>query len=96
MSWLKDIRKTSSKGQLASLQSAALGMVVLIIIVAIGAQILGNIRGTQSNVSLEYNITDSGLNAFDTFADYFDVIVIILVAVVVIGLLVRSFGRVGS
>src|SRR3990167_10035166 len=36
--------------------------------------------------SAEYNISNTGLNAFDTFADYFDVIVIILVAVMVIGL----------
>ena len=81
-----------TKGQLGNLQVAAVGLVVIAIVIGFGAQILGNIRTTQTAGTAEYNATTSGIGALDTFSDNLGTIALIIVAVVVIGLLLRSFG----
>ena len=77
---------------LSSLQAAGLAMVVLVIVIAIGAQIVGEVRGTQTVNTTEYNVSDEGLGAMSEFADWFTIIVIVLIAVVIISLLVRGLG----
>lgn len=83
------------KGQafgLNTLLGAAVLIAVLIIVISISAQILGEIRDSQDVNSTERNITGAGLDAFDDFADWFAIIVIVVIAVVIIGLLLASFG----
>lgn len=84
------------KGQTVSgLQGSALAVVVLIIIVAVGATVLAEVQGTQTVNDSDYNVTDQGLEALLTYSDWFEILVIVLIATVVIGLLVRSFARAG-
>ena len=90
--------KTTKKGltQLAGLQYAAIAIVVLVIVVSIGAQILGQIQSTQSNTSTEYNVTGKGISAMSTFGDWFAIIVIVVIAVVIISLLLGAFAFRGA
>ena len=90
---VKSTGRAVMKGNLAALQTSALAVVVLVIIVAVGAQILGQIRTTQTVNTTEYNVTNKGLDAMKTYGDWFTIIVIIIVAVVIIVLLTRGFGR---
>ena len=83
------------KGQsLASLQAAALAMVVLVIVITVGAQILGEIKASQTDNTTEYNTTEAGQEAMKEFSDWFTIIVLVLIAVVIISLLVRGLGGV--
>ena len=77
---------------LSNLQGAALAMVVLVIVIAVGAQILGTIRDTQTANTVERNTTEAGLDAMAEFGDWFTIIVLVLIAVVIIALLVRGLG----
>ena len=77
---------------LNALQSAGLSMVVLVFIIAVGAQILGTIRDTQTENSTEFNTTTAGLEAMDEFSNWFTIIVLVLIAVVIIALLIRGLG----
>ncbi len=80
---------------LNDLRVAALAIVVLVIIVSIGATVLGEVRDTQTAGEYDYNITDLGLQALDTFGDWFDIIVIVIIAAVVIGLILLAFSGAG-
>lgn len=85
------------KGQTVSgLQGSALAIVVLVITVAIGATVLSEVRDTQTAAATDYNVTSAGLDALGTYGDWFEIIVIVIIAVVIIGLLVRSFARAGA
>jgi len=77
---------------LNALQGAGLSMVVLVIIIAVGAQILGTIQDTQTENSTEFNTTKAGLEAMDEFSNWFTIIVLVLIAVVIIALLIRGLG----
>lgn len=84
--------KTRMKGlTLNSLTGSALALVVLVIVVAIGAQILGEIQDTQTVNSTEYNVTGDGMSALADYADWFSTIVTIIIAVVIIGLIIGAF-----
>lgn len=71
---------------LNQLLPAALLIIVAVIGVSVGAQVLGQIQGSQDPNSAEYNITGKGLEALGQFGDWFGVIVIVVIAVIVIGL----------
>jgi len=79
-----------------ALVGAAIGIIVLVIAVAVGGQILDQIRDTQTIDSIAYNTTTSGLGAMDDFGDWFSTIVVIVIASFVIVLLVRQFAGVGQ
>ena len=81
---------------ISSLQAAGLSLVVLAVIIGIGAQILGTIQGTQTENTTEYNTSRAGLLAMSEFANWFTIIVIVLIAVVIIALLVRGLGGMAS
>ena len=86
-----------SKGMtVSSLQAAGLSLVVLAVVIGIGAQILGTIQDQQTENSTEYNTSAAGLDALGEFADWFTIIVIVLIAVVIIALLVRGLGGMAS
>ena len=57
----------------------ALVIGVAIIGIAIVAQILGTIKGTQTVFSDEYNITSSGLTALMQWGDWFSIIIIVVI-----------------
>lgn len=85
-----------------NLGSYALAFGVAVIIVAIVAQVLGQIRTTQNtsciapDVNLtgcktEYNITTKGLEGTATLGNWFPTIATIIAAVVVIVLIISGF-----
>ena len=88
--------KSKQKGNVSALQGYALALVVLVIIVAVGAQILGKIQATQTASTTEYNTTTKGLTAMSQFGDWFSIIVIIVIAVVIIALLLGAFRGAGG
>lgn len=77
---------------LSSLQGGGLAIVVLVIIIAIGAQILGQINATLTAGTTEKNITTAGLSAMGQFANWFTILVLVIIAVVIIALLIRGLG----
>lgn len=91
------MQKIRMKGMtLTSLQGGAMALVVLVIVLAVGAQILGQIRNTETANTTEWNTTGSGLNALNTFSNWFTVIVLVIIAVVIISLLIRGLGGLAS
>ena len=72
--------------QLNNLSGVALAIVILVFVVAIGATMLGTLKGTQTASSMEANITDAGLGALEVFGDWFEIIVIVVVLAVILGL----------
>lgn len=88
---------TRMKGNfgLSNLISAAVMIVVVIIVVSIGADIVGEVGDTQTVGTYERNITDAGLDAYSDFSDWFAIIVIVVIAVVIIGMLLGAFGGFG-
>tara|TARA_Y100000310_G_scaffold168654_1_gene168717 strand:- start:22 stop:312 length:291 start_codon:yes stop_codon:yes gene_type:complete len=78
---------------LNTLQTVALGLVVLTVVVSIGAEILGQLQATQTPAGAPANITGQGLTAMGSFGDWFGVIVVVSVAVVILGL-IMLFGAI--
>lgn len=91
------MQKHRSKGiAVSGLQGAAIAIVVLVVIVAVGAQILGQLRDTQTADTVEFNTTTLGLDAMAEFGNWFVIIVLVVIAVVIITLLLRGFGGLGG
>lgn len=78
----------------------AMVILVAVIAISIGATVLVSLRTVQNNVvdsypansSPAYNITNKGVIALGTFADFFQVIAVVAIAAIVIGL-VYMFGN---
>ena len=80
---------------LGDLSPAVLVLVVAIIVVAVGANIVQQVRDQMTAGSAAYNASNTGLSAITTFSTWFSVIAIVVAAVIVIGLIVRAFGGAG-
>lgn len=65
---------------------AALIIGVAVIGVSIIAQILGQIKSTQTANSAEYNLTGAGITAMGTWGNWFTIIITVVIAVIIIGL----------
>ena len=90
------------------LSEKALGIVLIVIIIAIGAIVLDEFRlqtvdieggdcvAGSCNTSTAYNVTVEGLGGMDTFGDWIDIIVIMIVIGVIIGLIYGVFRYVGG
>lgn len=82
-----------------NLPRAVLSVVMVVIIIAIGSIVIdefANTLDTQDTTSVAYNVTQEGLGGMDTFADWIDIIVIMVVVGVVIGLIYGVFRYVGG
>lgn len=90
------MRVVSMKGQLQNLGAGAMAVVVLVIVIAVGSQILGQVKATQTANTTEYNLTTSGLSAMNSFSNWFVIIVLVIIAVVIISLLVRGLGGISG
>jgi len=89
------IFKSKKKGESATsfLQAAGIGVGILVITIAVMAQVLGQVRSTQTAGTTEYNVTGNGLTAMASFGDWFLVIVVVIVAVAILGLIKFLGGR---
>ncbi len=83
------------KGQLGGLPAAFVGIVVALLIAAFGALILSNVGGTMTAASAEANITSAGVTTISDMADLVAPLGVVLVAAVIIGVLMYSFGGQG-
>ncbi|MFP4019076.1 MAG: hypothetical protein ACLFUH_07480 [Bacteroidales bacterium] len=59
---------------------------VAIIIISVVAMIIGNMQNQVNDSATAYNIMEKGLDALEVFGDWFSIIVIVSVAVIILGL----------
>ena len=93
MNWLK---KMCKKAQMGGFDSVVVSFIVVVIVIALGATILSNIRDTQGSSSTPntaYNVSTQGLSSMKTFGDQLPTIAIVAVAGLILmlvgGFLVR-------
>jgi len=55
-----------------SIGSLALAFVVAAIVIALGAEILGQVRSTQTADTYEYNVTSEGLEGAEVFGEWLE------------------------
>jgi len=89
----------SKKGQLSGLSGSILGLLLAAIFLILGMVILQSIKdtdivdtGTSINETV-YQAVNNTLAGLGTFGDFWEIIVLAIVAAVVIGILIASFGR---
>jgi len=87
------MQKIQYKKSAVDLTDLAIGIVVLGIVVSIGATILINIRDTNTSGSTPYNLSNSAAVGLAEYGNWFDIIVIVGVASVVLSLIFMAFGR---
>ena len=92
---MKSIVMGKKKG-LSDLPRTALYVILLVIVVAVGATLLTEMRGTQATDAYDYNVTSAGLDALVQYSNWFEIIVIIIVMSVIITLLMFAFARSGK
>ena len=104
------MQKLKQKHSAVDLTDLAIGIVVLGIVVTIGATILLNVRDTNYTESATcnqtsgitggcdtaYNLADSAATGIAEYGNWFDIIVIVGVAAVILSLIFMAFGRAGS
>ena len=85
------------KGTLAidSIGDVALAIGVAVITVAIIAMILGNMKTNVTDANATY-VLGKGLTAMASFADWFEILVIVVIAVIILALVMFLRGRGGE
>lgn len=86
--------KTRKKGQLGSMPTAVILLVVVAIVAGAGAIVLSQFNSTTS-VTQANEVIGDGLTGLTTFGDFIPTIAIVIAAVVVIGLVLAGFLRSG-
>jgi hypothetical protein len=81
------------KKSAVDLTDLALGIVVLGIVVSVGATILVNVRDTNTEDSISYNLADDAATDLAEYGNWFKIIVIVGVAAVILALIFMAFGR---
>ena len=81
------------KGQVNQLSGAILGLVLAGIFLVLGLVITQELRDTQTSGTEAYSAANETVVGLGTFGDFMEIIVLAVVAAVVIGLLLSSFGR---
>jgi len=83
--------KMNNKGQLAGATNIAIGLVTLVLIVAVGAIVLGDFQSTTTANSAEFNITGDGLTGLTNMSGQFGTVGTVAIAAVLIALVVGAF-----
>ena len=78
------------KGQLADLPGTAILMVVLAIVVGMGVLILVGMNGSTEDADAAA-VLESGIDAMGQYGDWFETIVIVIIAVAILGLVLGAF-----
>ena len=81
------------KTSAVDLTDLAIGIVVLGIVVSIGATILLNVRDTNTENDTAYNLAGEAAEGLAEYGNWFDIIVIVGVAAVILSLIFMAFGR---
>jgi len=74
------------------LTDLAIGIVVLGIVVSVGATVLVNVRDTNTQGDIAYNLADDAATGLAEYGNWFNIIVIVGVAAVVLSLIFLAFG----
>ncbi len=82
---------SGKKGQLTGASELAIGLVTLVLIVAVGAIVLGDFQDTQVANSLPANITGNGLTGLENMSAQFGTVGTVAIAAVLIALVVAAF-----
>ncbi len=78
-------------GNLSDLSTIAIGVVIFILVVAIGSTVLDEVQDTQVADSVAFNTTNAGLTGLALFGDFTSVIVLVGIAAVILGLISVAF-----
>ena len=82
------------KQSAVDLTDLAIGIVVLGIVVSVGATILINVRDTNGDeTNIAYNLANDAATGLAEYGNWFNIIVIVGVAAVVLSLIFMAFGR---
>jgi hypothetical protein len=81
------------KKSAVDLTDLAIGIVVLGIVVSIGSTILLNVASTNTTGDAAYNLATAAAEGLGEYANWFDIIVIVGVAAVILSLIFMAFGR---
>ena len=84
------------KKSAVDLTDLAIGIVVLGIVVSIGATILLNVQATNTVNDAAYNLAGDAALGLSEYGNWFDIIVIVGVAAVILSLIFMAFGRRGG
>ena len=84
------------KKSAVDLTDLAIGIVVLGIVVSVGANVLINVRDTNTAGTSAYNVADKAAIGIAEYGNWFKIIVIVGVAAVVLSLIFMAFGRRGG
>lgn len=93
------MKKFDKKGQvigLGDLSGVAIGVLVFVIVVSIGAVILAEVQQTQTNNTVAFNTTADGLTGISLFGDFVSIIVLVAIAAVILGLISLAFRGFGG
>jgi len=90
------MNKLELKKSAIDLTDLAIGIVVLGIVVSIGATILLNVRDTNTVDDTAYNLANSAAEGLAEYGNWFDIIVIVGIAAVILALIFMAFGRGGG
>ena len=81
------------KKSAVDLTDLAIGIVVLGIVVSVGANVLINVRNTNTTADTAYNLADKAATGLAEYGNWFKIIVIVGVAAVILSLIFMAFGR---
>jgi len=79
------------KGQIGAIYPSVLTIVLVGIALGIGLMVLSQFQKQIGAGSAAYNATNTTINAVGSFADWLPIIVLVIVAAIILGLLVKSF-----
>jgi len=79
------------KGQIGQIYPAVLTIVLVGIALGIGLMVLDKFRTQIGATSPAYNATNTTIAAVASFADWLPIVVLVIVAAIILGLIVRSF-----
>lgn len=75
------------------LAPAAMSIIVIVVLVAVGAMVLGEMNSTTDNTDAQ-NVIGKGVEAMTTFGDWLPILVIVIISAIVIGIVTVVYRRV--
>lgn len=80
---------------LTSLWVAGLGFVITVVVLSIGARIVGEMKN-QTTDAVAVSILEKGLSALSDLSGWLPIIALAIAGVIILLLIVRAFGGLGS
>lgn len=84
--------ESTMKGQFQGLSAGAVGIGVLVVTLGMMALVLDGVQDSTTAATYAYNITDEGLGALDSMADFVAPLAIVIIASLII-LILRNSNR---